>query len=48
MILFPSVAVAYDYLLLDGVKFEVINIDPVKKRGTTFGNIADLKKMDEG
>ncbi len=47
-LLSSSVARGHDYLLLDEVKYEVINVDTLKKRGTSFGKIAKLNKMDEG
>jgi len=43
-----TVARSHDYLLLDGVKYEVIKIDTLKKRGTRFSKVAQLKRMDEG
>jgi len=43
-----TVARSHDYLLLDTVKYEIINIDTFKKRGTNFGHVAQLKKMDVG
>jgi len=43
-----TVAKSHDYLLLDTVKYEIINVDTLKKRGTNFGCVAQLKRMDEG
>lgn len=47
-LLSDTVARSHDYLLLDGVKYEVINVDTLKKRGTAFSRVAQLKKMDVG
>ncbi len=47
-LLSDSVARGHDYLLLDSIKYEVVNVDTRKKRGTAFGKIAKLNKMDEG
>ncbi len=47
-LLSDSVARSHDYLLLDSVKYEVINVDTLKKRGTSFGKVAKLNRMDEG
>ena len=47
--LLPDTVVrSHDYLLLDAVKYEVIVIDTLKKRGTAFGRVAKLNKMTEG
>ena len=43
-----SIVRSHDYLLLDDVKYEVVNVDTLKKRGTSFGRVAKLDKMDEG
>jgi len=47
-LLSDTVARSHDYLLLDGVKYEIINVDTTKKRGTSFSKVAQIKKMDEG
>ena len=47
-LLSTSVVRSHDFLLLDAVKYEVINADTLKKRGTDFGSVAQLKKMTEG
>ncbi len=47
-LLSTSVARSHDYLLLDAVKYEVINVDNLKNRGTGFGKVSTLKRMDEG
>jgi len=47
-LLSTSSVASHDYLLLDSVKYEVITVDTLKKRGTDFGKIAQLKKMTEG
>ena len=47
-LLSTSVARSHDYLLLDGEKYEVINVDTLQKRGTDFGKVSQLRKMDEG
>lgn len=47
-LLSDTVAISRDHLLLDGVKYEVLNIDTLKKRGTNFGRVAQLAKLDEG
>jgi hypothetical protein len=47
-LLSTTVATPHDYLLLDGVKYEIIKIDTLKKRGTNFSRVAQLKRMEEG
>jgi len=47
-LLSDSVVMSHDYLLLDSIKYEVINADTLKKRGTAFGRVAKLSKMTEG
>ena len=46
-LLSDSVARGHDYLLLDSVKYEVVTVDTLKKRGTDFGKIAKLNRMTE-
>ena len=47
-LLSDSVTRGHDYLLLDDVKYEVVHVDTLKKRGTAFGKIANLARMTEG
>ena len=47
-LLSASVARSHDYLLLDAVKYEIINVDTLKKRGTDFGSVAQLRRLEEG
>lgn len=47
-LLSDSVVRSHDYLLLDGVKYEVVNVDTTKIHGYDFTKVAQLKKMTEG
>lgn len=47
-LLSTSVVISHDYLLLDDIKYEVINVTNTKMRGDNFINVAQLNKMTEG